>query len=68
MIQDGKREGSRLAGARLGDADEVATGHDRGNGLRLDRSRGFIFFVGYRTRDRRGKPEFVKGLQVDFFL
>ena len=35
-MEDGKREGGGLAGAGLGDADQVAPGHQYGNCLRLD--------------------------------
>jgi hypothetical protein len=65
MIQNGECEGGGFAGARLGDADKVAAGHDRGNGFCLDGGRRFVFFVGESARNRRGKPEVIKGLQVD---
>jgi hypothetical protein len=36
-LQDRQDEGGRLAGAGLGDAQEIAPGQDRWNGLLLDR-------------------------------
>ena len=44
LRQDGQREGRRLAGARLGLAEDVRSLEQRGNGGRLDRAR--------RTRSR----------------
>ena len=38
-VQDRQGEGGGLAGAGLGDAQQVAAGHDARDGLRLDRGR-----------------------------
>src|SRR6202022_3961651 len=54
-MQDRKREGRGLAGAGLGDADDVTAGNCDGNGLSLDgRGRVVIFFL-ERTRDGIGE-------------
>lgn len=43
-MEDGQRKGSRLAGARLSNTEDVATLKNAGNGLRLDRRwRGVAF-------------------------
>ena len=62
-MQDRQREGRGLAGACLGDADDVAAGESEGNGLGLDgRGREIIFFL-ERTRDWIGEAEILKGGQ-----
>ena len=62
-MQDGKREGCGLAGAGLGDADDVTAGECKGNGLSLDgRGREVILFF-ERTRDGIGEAEILKGSQ-----
>src|SRR6202022_2702335 len=62
-MQDRKREGRGLAGAGLGDADDVTAGNCDGNGLSLDgRGRVVIFFL-ERTRDGIGEAEILKGGQ-----
>ena len=62
-VQDGKREGCGLAGAGLGDADDVTAGEREGNGLSLDRrGREIILFL-ERTRDGIGEAEILKGGQ-----
>src|SRR5260370_7873670 len=62
-MQDGKREGCGLAGAGLGDADDVAAGKCKGNGLSLDgRGREIILFF-ERTRDWIGEAQILKGGQ-----
>ena len=38
VLEDGQHEGGRLAGARLGAADDVAAGEHARDGLRLDRA------------------------------
>ena len=63
MVKDGQREGRRLAGAGLGDADEIAAGEHVWNGFDLDRRRGNIFFFDERLRNRRGEAETVKWSQ-----
>ena len=52
LMQDRQRKGRGLAGAGLGDSDNIATRHDGRNSLRLDRGRREVFFFGKGTRDR----------------
>ena len=67
-MQDGKREGRGLAGAGLGDADDVTAGEGEGNGLSLDgRGREIILFF-ERTRDGIGEAEILKGGQKVWFF
>ena len=47
-VQDRQREGGGLAGAGLGDAQQVASGEDVGNGLGLDRRGLRVAFGGER--------------------
>ena len=62
-MQDRQREGRGLAGAGLGDADDVTAGEREGNGLSLDgRGREVILFL-ERTRDGIGEAEILKGGQ-----
>ena len=59
-MQDRQGECGRLAGAGLGDAQQVAAGQHARYGLRLDgRGRG-VAFVLQRLENRRGKAEFGK--------
>jgi len=50
-VQDGQGEGGGLAGAGLGDAQEVAPFGDRGDGFGLDGSGGFVTLVGNGTEN-----------------
>jgi hypothetical protein len=60
-MQDRKREGRGLAGAGLGNADDVTAGKCEGDGLSLDRrGREIILFL-EGTRDGIGKAEILKG-------
>ena len=43
-LQNGQREGRRLAGSRLGDAEQVLALGEQRNGLRLDRRRFQVVF------------------------
>src|ERR1700727_2542672 len=62
-VQDRQRERRGLAGAGLGDADDVTAGECEGDGLSLDgRGRQIILFL-ERTRDGIGKAEILKGGQ-----
>ena len=62
-VQDREREGCGLAGAGLGDADDVTAGHCERDGLGLDgRGRVVIFFLEC-TRDGIGEAEILKGGQ-----
>ncbi len=62
-MEDRQREGGRLAGAGLGDADQVASGDEVRNGLRLDRRRDFMARVCKRLEDRLCEAEFVERIQ-----
>ena len=66
-VEDRQREGRRLAGAGLGDADQVASLHQDGNGLGLDRGRLGVAHLGQRGDERRGKAEAVEIFQVMIF-
>jgi len=66
MVEDRQREGGGLAGSGLGDADEVAPGHQRGNRLRLDRRRLAIAHFGHSGDERRGEAEAVEIFQLLF--
>jgi hypothetical protein len=68
MVQNRQRERRRLAGARLRDANEIAAREYVRDGFRLDRGRGFVFFVFESLRDGRGKAEVLKRGQWSNFL
>src|SRR6185369_9778993 len=60
VLQHGQREGRRLAGAGLGDAENVTALQQRGNGARLDR-RGHGVLGGVEgTQQRLGEAEIGK--------
>ena len=59
-LQRRKHEGGGLAGAGLGDAQQVAAGQDRRNGLELDRRCLAVILGGERIEQGLGKPEGVK--------
>ena len=63
MMKDGQREGRRLAGAGLGDADEIAAREYVRNGFDLDRRGGDVFLFDERLRNRRGEAETMKWSQ-----
>ena len=60
LVKDRQRESRGLAGAGLGDADDIASRHCRRNGLGLDRGGGDIALVSERARDRQSEAEFGK--------
>ena len=60
MMQDRHRERRGFAGAGLRNPDHVASRHDDGNGLDLNRRRRGIFFFSECARDRFGKAEIMK--------
>src|SRR6266446_9065306 len=62
-VQDRKREGCGLAGAGLGNADDVTAGESEGNGLGLDGGGRVVILVLERTRDGIGEAEILKGGQ-----
>ena len=59
-MQDRQGECGGLAGAGLGDAQQVAAGQHARYGLRLDRRGRGVAFVLQRLEDRRGEAEFGK--------
>ena len=66
-VEDRQREGGGLAGAGLGDADEIAPFHQDGNGLRLNRRRLGVAHFGQCVDERRGEAEAVEIFQVVVF-
>jgi hypothetical protein len=64
-MQDGKRKGRGLAGAGLGDADDVTPGEGERNGLGLDGCGGEVIFFLKGTRDGIGEAEILKGGQKE---
>ncbi len=59
-VQDRQGEGRGLAGAGLGDAEQVPALHHRGDGLGLDRGGGVVAFGLKRTQQRLGQTEVGK--------
>jgi hypothetical protein len=59
-LQHRQHEGRRLAGAGLGDAEQVMAGEDRRYCLHLDRRGGRIAFGGHRAKDGLGEAEIGK--------
>ena len=53
----GQHEGRRLAGAGLGDAQQVAAGEDGRDGLRLDRRRRRVILRRERVEEGLREPE-----------
>ena len=68
VVEDRQREGRGLAGAGLGDADDVAALEGERNGLGLDRGGGLVFFFGDGAKDRLCEAEVVKRSQRVSFL
>ena len=68
VVEDRQREGRGLAGAGLGDADDVALGEQQRDGLGLDRGGGDVFFFGKGAKDRLCEAEIVKRVQFKVFL
>src|SRR3546814_781347 len=63
-VEDRQREGRGLAGAGLGDAEDVLALKAIGDRLRLNRRRRFITLVGQGAGNRFGKAEFGKSFQL----
>ena len=59
-VERRQHECRRLAGAGLGDAEQVAAGEDRRDGLALDRRRLRIILRGERIEQGLGKPKGLK--------
>jgi hypothetical protein len=57
-VKNGQREGGRLAGAGLGDAEHITAGEKLGDGLGLDWGWDDVISGGQRTLDRIGQAEF----------
>ena len=62
-MEDRQREGRGLAGAGLGDADDVARGEHLRDGLGLDRGGVGVLLVSEGAGDGLGKAEVEKGGQ-----
>ena len=60
LVKDRQRERRGLAGAGLGDADDIASGHCRRDRLGLNRGWGDIALVSERASDRQSEAEFGK--------
>ena len=63
LVEDRQRERRRLAGAGLGDADEIAARHQGRDRLRLDRRRLFVAHFGERVDEGLGEAEAIKVFQ-----
>ena len=57
LLQDGKRERGRLAGARLRDAEQIFAGEQMRDGLLLNRGRNGVAFGSQRTQNGLGQTE-----------
>jgi peptide/nickel transport system substrate-binding protein len=66
-LQDGKREGRRLAGAGLRHAEHVASGQQMRNGRGLDRRRRLIIVGAKRALQRLDQRELGKGRNHGYF-
>ena len=66
-VEDRQREGRRLSGAGLGDADQVAAFEKRRNRLRLNWGRTREAELGQREIKGRGEAEPMKIIQGEFF-
>src|ERR1700686_3187516 len=64
LMQDRQREGRGLAGAGLGDADNVAARHQERDGLGLDRGWREVLFLGGGTGNGVVEFEVGKGGQM----
>ena len=57
LVENGQREGAGLAGAGLGNAQDVPAGEKLGDGAGLDRGRGGMVTRSQGTMDRIGQAE-----------
>ncbi len=64
-VERGQHESRGLAGAGLGDAEKVAAGEDRRNGLELDGGRLRIIFRGERIEQGLGQPEGMNDIEYN---
>src|SRR5438067_2407278 len=67
-VERGQHERRRLAGAGLGDAEQIAAGENRGNGLALDWRRLRIIFRGERVEQGLREPERMKRHLIIFHI
>jgi hypothetical protein len=67
VIENGEGEGGGLAGAGLGDADEIAAGQDERNSLRLNRGRLGVAEFAQGMEKGRGEAESGEILQSGIF-
>ncbi len=67
VVQDGECECGGLAGARLGNSDDVSPGESERHGLCLDGSGDQVVFLGKRASDGRGEAETLKRGQSTTF-
>ena len=67
MIEDRQRERRGLAGAGLGDADDVALAEQQRDGLGLDRSGVDVTFFVKRTEDRLCEANSLKEFNSSVF-
>ena len=61
LVQQGQGEGGRLAGARLGAAEEVVAVEDGGDRLGLDGGGDFVALLVHGLEDGRSQFQFIKG-------
>ena len=66
LVEDRGGEGQRLAGAGLGEAHDIAAGHDQRDGAGLDRGRGGVAGSGQRRFNARREAEGLEGCHVFF--
>jgi hypothetical protein len=66
-VEDRQREGGRLAGACLSDADQVVALHQRRDRLDLNRGWTRVAEFGQRCIEGRGKAEPMEIIQVRIF-
>ena len=60
-LKDRQRESGGLAGAGLGDTEQIAALEEIGDGLRLDRRRLSVILGANRAEQRLGEAEIIKG-------
>ena len=68
LVKDRQREGRGLAGAGLGDADQIAALHQRRDRLGLNRRRARVAELDKRGGEGRGQAEPMKIIQAEVFL
>ena len=66
-LEDGKRKACGLAGAGLGDAEQVLSRQHVGDGLGLDGGRGLVAFLRQSFQEARVEAERIKIVQFLYF-